>query len=193
MLVTLEGLDGSGKTTVLEELKIQYPDACFTREPTRSWYGEAVRRSINDNTADPIAELFLYVADHADHLSSTIDPALRDDQLVLSDRYIDSRMAYQAATLPDTIAEPLSYIRSIHAPFTRWPDLTVYLDIDPETAVDRTDRANKFEQLSHLRSVQRNYEQLLEEDADRFVRIDATAPPDEVAAQVIETIESHQP
>ena len=65
MLVTLEGLDGSGKTTVWEALHERYPDAEFTREPTNSWYGDAVYRSIEDDDADPLAELFLYTADHA--------------------------------------------------------------------------------------------------------------------------------
>jgi len=75
MLITLEGLDGSGKTTVWEALHdVPYPDATFTREPTDSWYGEAVDRSIAADDADPLAELFLLTADHADHLSGTIGP-----------------------------------------------------------------------------------------------------------------------
>ncbi|MFW6000086.1 MAG: dTMP kinase, partial [Halorubrum sp.] len=76
MLITLEGLDGSGKTTVWEALHDVYPDATFTREPTDSWYGEAVGRSMGDPDADPVAELFLYTADHANHLSETVRPAL---------------------------------------------------------------------------------------------------------------------
>ncbi|MFT4885297.1 MAG: dTMP kinase, partial [Natronomonas sp.] len=69
MLITLEGLDGSGKSTVAEALQDVLPEAetVFTREPTESWYGEAVNRSIDDDEADPLAELFLYTADHADH------------------------------------------------------------------------------------------------------------------------------
>jgi len=98
MLVTLEGLDGSGKTTVWEALRERYPEATFTREPTDdSWYGEAVYRSIEDDDADPLAELFLYTADHADHLSRVIEPALERGDLVVSDRYSDSRFAYQGA------------------------------------------------------------------------------------------------
>ena len=64
MLITLEGIDGSGKTTVAEALQDSLPEAetVFTREPTDSWYGEAVARSIGDDEADPVAELFLYTA-----------------------------------------------------------------------------------------------------------------------------------
>ncbi|MFW6435577.1 MAG: dTMP kinase, partial [Halovenus sp.] len=78
MLVTLEGIDGSGKTSAWEALRETDlgVETTFTREPTDSWYGEAVARSIGDDDADPLAELFLYTADHADHLSSVVRPAL---------------------------------------------------------------------------------------------------------------------
>ncbi|WP_280535754.1 dTMP kinase [Halopenitus sp. POP-27] len=185
MLLTLEGLDGSGKTTVWEALRASYPDAVFTREPTDSWYGDAVYRSIADDDADPLAELFLYTADHANHLSSTIEPALEADELVVSDRYCDSRYAYQAATLADSrLDRPLEYVRDIHRPFTREPDVTVYLDLDPETATERSGSTNKFEQREYLERVSDNYERLIEAEPDRFVRVDATRPPAAVLTRV---------
>ncbi|WP_096389975.1 dTMP kinase [Halopenitus persicus] len=187
MLLTLEGLDGSGKTTVWEALRADRPDAVFTREPTDSWYGDAVYRSIADDDADPLAELFLYTADHANHLSSTIEPALAAGEVVVSDRYCDSRYAYQAATLADSrIDRPLEYVRGIHRPFTREPDVTVYLDLDAETAADRAGSTNKFERREYLARVRANYERLIESDPDRFVRVDATQPP----AAVLERVES---
>jgi dTMP kinase len=185
MLVTLEGLDGSGKTTVWESLQEAYPDAVFTREPTESWYGEAVYRSINADDADPLAELFLYTADHADHLSRVVRPALADGDLVISDRYSDSRYAYQGATLADgEIDDPLEYVRAIHEPFTRRPNLTIYLDIDPETAAERSGGTNKFERAEYLRQVRNNYERLIDADPERFVRIDARQSPEAVATAV---------
>lgn len=190
MLVTLEGLDGSGKTTVWNALGDAYPDAVRTREPTNSWYGEAVYRSIDDNTADPLAELFLYTADHADHLSRVVRPALSNGELVISDRYSDSRYAYQAATLADEIAEPMAYVQSIHEPFTRVPDLTFYLDIDPETAAERSGKTNKFEQADYLRTVRDNYEQLIESEPERFVRVDASQPPETVFTEVRTRLEA---
>ena len=89
MLITLEGIDGGGKTTVLEALERALPAdrTVFTREPTDSWYGEAVNRSISADDADPLAELFLYTADHADHLSRVVRPALDRGKVVVSDRY----------------------------------------------------------------------------------------------------------
>lgn len=190
MLVTLEGLDGSGKTTAWESLADRYPDAVFTREPTTSWYGEAVSRSINTDSADSIAELFLYTADHADHLSRVIRPALAEDSLVISDRYSDSRYAYQGATLAESrIEEPMAYVQSIHEPFTRPPDLTIYLDIDPETAAARSGKTNKFEQTTYLQQVADNYDQLIAAEPDRFVRIDATQSPETVCEQVAAAID----
>jgi len=189
MLVTLEGLDGSGKTTVWEVLEDTYPDAVFTREPTESWYGDAVSRSIADDDADPLAELFTFVADHADHLSRVVRPALADDDLVVSDRYVDSRCAYQGATLEGVIDRPVEYIRGIHQPFTVQPDLTIYLDVDPETAVDRSGATNKFEQFQYLAAVRENYEQLIEWSPDRFVRVDATQLPEDVLDEVEHVLE----
>ncbi len=186
MLVTLEGLDGSGKTTVWEALGNEYPDAVFTTEPTGSWYGDAVRRSIDDDDADPVAELFLYTADHAAHLSRTIRPALDEGRLVISDRYVDSRYAYQGAALAGIVDRPLEYVRGVHLPWTREPDLTLYLDVDPSTGAARSGATNKFEQVEYLAAVHENYERLVESDPGRFVRIDATRSPE----AVIESVEN---
>ena len=188
MLITLEGLDGSGKTTVCEALSQTYSDATFTREPTDSWYGEAVSRSISDDEADPLAELFLYTADHADHLSRTVRSPLEDDELVISDRYSDSRYAYQGAVLEGIIDRPMEYVRGIHSPFTRPPDLTIYLDVDPETGAARSGATNKFEQREYLKQVQKNYERLIEREPERFVRIDATHSPEIVIERVEDAI-----
>lgn len=98
-LITLEGLDGSGKSTVCESLQSTLPEATFTCEPTNSWYGDLVAESTHNNDADSLAELFLFTADHADHLSRVIRPSLASGTTVISDRYADSRYAYQAATL----------------------------------------------------------------------------------------------
>jgi dTMP kinase len=191
MLVTLEGIDGSGKSSAvaaLREHEAVPDDAVFTREPTESWYGEAVQRSIADADADSLAELFLYTADHAAHLADTVRPALAEGRVVVSDRYSDSRYAYQGATLaahPDLdVADPLDYVRRVHAPWTRPPDATVYLDVDPETGAERAGATNKMEQVAFLESVRDNYERLIEDDSDRFVRVDATRPHEVVRDEV---------
>ena len=188
MLVTLEGLDGSGKTTVWEALHDVYPEATFTTEPTSgetgSWYGEAVYRSIDDDDADPLAELFLYTADHADHLSRLIEPAVERGELVISDRYSDSRYAYQGATLAGELQRPMEYVIGIHRAFSIDPDLTIYLDVEPETAAARAGATNKFERVGYLTAVRENYERLIENEPGRFVRVDASRPPEEVLGRV---------
>jgi dTMP kinase len=188
MLITLEGIDGSGKTTIWEALQDSY-EATYTREPTDSWYGEAVARSIADSEADPLAELFLYTADHAAHLSQTVRPALDTGEVVISDRYSDSRYAYQGAALENRVKRPMEYIRGIHQPWTRPPDVTLYLDVDPETGAARSGATNKFEQAGYLAAVRANYEQLIEYEPERFVRIDATQPPEDVLSSVEAAIE----
>jgi len=184
MLVTLEGLDGSGKTTVWEALQDAYPEAVFTAEPTDTWYGEAVRRGIDED--EPLATLFLFTADHAAHLRRTVEPALAEGRLVIADRYSDSRLAYQAADLAAAteLDRPLEYVRGIHAAFSRPPDATIYLDVDPETAVDRSGATDRFERAAHLGAVRSNYRRLIEAEPERFVEIDATRPPEAVIAAV---------
>jgi len=95
---------------------------------------------------------------------------------VISDRYSDSRFAYQAATLAASdvdIDRPLEYIKGIHAAFSRPPDATtIYLDLDAREAAERAGRTNKFEQDGYLAAVRKNYERLIDAEPDRFVRID---------------------
>lgn len=192
MLVTLEGLDGSGKTTVWNRLTEAYDEGyTFTREPTRSWYGDAVRRSIETDGADPLAELFLFTADHADHLQRVIHPALDRGDLVVSDRYSDSRYAYQGAAIEGEVPDPVEFIQSVHRPFTRPPDLTIYFEVEPETAVDRSGATNKLEQLAFLEQVQATYEQLIAAEPDRFVRVNAEQPLDAVT-EAVESIIDRQ-
>lgn len=191
MLVTLEGIDGSGKSVACEALSETFQDALVTREPTHSWYGDAVRRSIDQSDADSLAELFLYTADHAAHLSETIQPALDSGQLVISDRYADSRYAYQGVTLADRLDDPMAFVRSIHEPWTRSPDLTLYLDVPARVGADRSGGTTKFERADYLTKVRENYERLIADDPDRFVRIDGTRPKNEVRTTVLETVEDH--
>ncbi|KPN32234.1 putative thymidylate kinase [Halolamina pelagica] len=189
MLITLEGLDGSGKTTVWEALHDSHPEATYTREPTESWYGDAVNRAIDDD-ADPLATLFLFTADHADHLSRTIRPALENDELVISDRYSDSRYAYQAAALSGSdLTRPMEYIRGIHSAFTREPDKTIYIDVDPETAAARSGSTNQFEDAAFLAQVESNYERLIDAEPERFVRVDGTQSPEAVIDSVEDIVD----
>ncbi|MGB9175477.1 MAG: dTMP kinase, partial [Methanoregula sp.] len=115
MLITLEGIDGSGKSTLhdaLRELLVDL-DPVFTREPGATWVGDAVRRAIAEQI-DPVTEATLFVADHAAHLATVVRPALAEGKLVISDRYSDSRYAYQTVTLQRIIPDPEGWLRAMH-------------------------------------------------------------------------------
>lgn len=192
-LITLEGIDGSGKSTILKRLHHHFrdnPDVVFTREPTNGWIGEAVYRAIESET-DPLAELFLFIADHAHHLSTTIKPALDDNKMVISDRYSNSRYAYQGATLKGTVDRPLEWVMGLHKGWTVVPDLTILLDIDPATAIARVGNRNhqtKFEKIAFLEQVRSNYLDLVEMEPDRFLVVDAGLPIEEVEDIVLSAI-----
>ena len=193
MLVTLEGLDGSGKTSCWEMLRSGdvVPDGTtFTREPTDSWYGDAVERSIADDDADPLAELFLYTADHAAHLTDTVRPTLDAGGVVISDRYSDSRYAYQGATLDGVVPDPMEFVQRGHQPWTRPPDATIYLAVDPETAAERSGATNKFEAADYLADVRENYRRLIDAERERFVEIDATQSQEAVQRAVRDALET---
>ena len=187
MFVTLEGIDGAGKTTVVDALRDEFDDATFTREPTRSWLGEAVERAVSDENSEPLTDLFLFAADHADHLRRVIRPALEEDRLVVCDRYVDSRYAYQGATLSDRFDDALDWVRGVHEPWTVYPDLTLLLDVPVETALERKDAEDKYERADFLRDVAANYRRLADEE-DRFVVVDASRDADAVAETCVEAV-----
>lgn len=189
MLVTVEGIDGSGKSAACDRLETAFPDAVMTREPTRGRYGRVVREAMERRDVDPLAELFLYTADHAAHLAETVEPALAEGRCVISDRFADSRYAYQGASLADRLPEPMQFVRDIHRPWTRAPDLTIYLDVPAHVGVERSGGVTKFEREPYLEDVRTNYERLIDDDPDRFVRLDATQPADEVADAAVDAIE----
>lgn len=188
-LITLEGIDGSGKTSVWRLLRSRV-DAVFTREPTGMWTGDAVRRAIASDV-DPIAELFLFMADHALHLNAIVGPGLDAGRTVISDRYSDSRCAYQGVTLRERIGDPVEWVRELHEGWSIRPDLTILFKVDPHLAVERVgDRGDKtkFERIEFLGEVQSLYQSFAEEEPDRFRVVDAGRPLDQVLEEVVELI-----
>ncbi len=190
-LITLEGIDGTGKSSIAEMLKIKFPEAVFTAEPTQSWIGKAVKRSI-ESEADPLAELFLFVADHAGHIARVIRPALEEGKTVISDRYSDSRYAYQGAALSNHFDDAMEWVQGIHKGWSIVPDLTILFTIDPDIAVSRCGvRGNhtKFEKIEFLKKVQENFLKLAEREPHRFVVIDTGKELEAVRREVELVIE----
>lgn len=191
-LITLEGIDGSGKSTITGRLNSnpEFSNFVFTREPTTGWIGEAVNHAIHSDT-DDLAELLLFTADHAEHISKLILPSLESGRNVISDRYSGSRYAYQAVTLKGRFPEPMKWIQDIHKGWTIDPDMTVLFDIDPQVAVERCGNRGsqtKFEKIGFLEQVRSNYLNLADANPERFVVIDSNRPVNDVEKDVLDAI-----
>ena len=193
MFVSLEGIDGSGKSTqarlLAEELG---PDALLIREPGGTDAAERVRDLLADPGVelDPLAELLLFLAARADLTARVIRPALEAGRDVVSDRFADSSIAYQGAARGLGVGEVISLSDS--ATEGLWPDLTILLRVDPEVGMGRADGDDRFEAegLELQRAVAEAYEELAEIAADRVVVIDAEGTVDEVHERVMEVVES---
>lgn len=194
-LITLEGIDGSGKSTVAENLQknpeIKAFKPVFTREPTRGTLtGNAVEKAIQSDT-DQLAELFLFTADHAEHLAKLIKPALENGKIVISDRYSDSRYAYQGVTLKTRLENPLEWVKELHRGWTIVPNLTFLFDIRPEISIKRCGKRgeqSKFEKLEFLRGVREIFLKLAADDPERFIVIDASRSSEYIEKEVAEKI-----
>jgi dTMP kinase len=192
LLITLEGIDGSGKSTlhhVLQE-SLADLDPVFTREPGATWIGESVRRAIAEHM-DPITEAMLFVADHAAHCAKIIRPALADGKLVISDRYSDSRYAYQSVTLEGVIPDPEKWLRDMHNSWSIRPDRTFLFVLPVQEALFRLkpqDEREHFEKQEVLEQVQNNYLKFAREDPSRFIIVDAMKEKDEIATFVADAI-----
>jgi dTMP kinase len=192
LLITLEGIDGSGKSSLhaaLQELLADL-DPVFTREPGATWVGESVRRAIAEQI-DPITEATLFVADHAAHLAKVVRPALAEGRLVVSDRYSDSRFAYQSVTLQAIIPEPEKWLRAMHNGWTITPDRTFLCVLPVEHALTRLKPQGErehFEKRDVLEKVQNNYLSYARNEPGRFVVVDAMLPQDTVAQFVADAI-----
>ncbi|MDK2890919.1 MAG: dTMP kinase, partial [Methanoculleus sp.] len=142
-----------------------------------------VRRAIAERM-DPITEALLFCADHAAHIDTVIRPALDEGRLVVSDRYADSRFAYQPVVLDGVLPDPLEWLRRIHEGWSIRPDRTFLLVLPVEDAVSRLDPEKKreyFENAGILAQVQENYLDLAATDPARFVVVDALLEKEEVA------------
>jgi dTMP kinase len=185
--VVFEGGEASGKSTQSARLAERL-GAVHTREPGGTEIGAALRDLLLDagtTGLDDRAEALLMVADRAQHVAEVIAPALKAGRHVVSDRYFGSTLAYQGYGRGLPVAE----LRQLTAwaSGNLWPDLVVLLDVPREVAVTRSgrrpDRLEAAGEAFHDR-VQRGYRALAAADATRWVVVDGTAPPGDVAAAV---------
>jgi dTMP kinase len=200
LFLTLEGGDGSGKSTqatLLERwLAERGRTVVRTREPGGTPVGVEIREIVLHHRGDisPRAEALLYAADRAHHVATVVRPAIARGEVVVQDRYLDSSVAYQGAGRVLDASE----VRGLSEWATEglMPDLTVLLDLPWEVARRRLDGARtRYDRLEaeagefHAR-VREAYLELAEAEPARFAVVDATLPVDEIAAQVRRRVEA---
>lgn len=155
--ITVEGIDGSGKTTVVESIAEKY-DCYTTSEPSDFWTGRQVRKALREDTPK-FTDFFLFMADRQMHIEKYIKPRLQSGEMVVSDRFSHSTYAYQSVQLEDHLeaVSPYNWMRGVMEPWNIEPDLTIYIDIDVETALERADEEEKYEKREMLEEVKANY------------------------------------
>lgn len=202
--ITLEGLEGTGKSThgpaLAEHLRGRGLEVLHTREPGGTAIGERIRDVLLDDAHREMAaetEMLLFAASRAQFVREVVRPALDRGVTVLSDRYMDASLAYQG------------YGRGLDVAVVRWvnevatggllPDLTILLDIDPAAGLDRaragkgdgTGRGDRLEQeaLPFYQGVREGFLRLAAEAPQRFAVVDASGEVTQVWRQVVETVE----
>ena len=206
LFITIEGPDGAGKTSVLEEL---YPKLTLsarqriikTREPGGIPIAEKIRQIILDpknREMDPRTEALLYAAARRQHLVEKVFPALKEGSIVLCDRFVDSSLAYQGAGRKIGV-QPIAELNEFAIEGTV-PDFTIYLDVDSDTGLQRikNHRQNQNDRLDaeglefHQR-VRHEYLKLVEEHPDRIHKIDARMSLESVVEHTFEAIVDRYP
>ncbi|MBE2997870.1 dTMP kinase [Nocardiopsis sp. HNM0947] len=199
--VVVEGGEGAGKSTQVRELTVWLRDQGFevvgTRQPGATKLGMRLRGILLDRENShitPRAEAMLYAADKADHVEQEILPALRRGAVVISDRYVDSTLAYQGAGRELEIDD----LREVN----RWatqnlvPDLTVLLDVRPQDGLGRlggpADRIES-ESVDFHERVRREFRTLADADPDRYLVVDASEPREKITRQIQKRVRSLLP
>ena len=193
MFISLEGVDGSGKSTQARLLaQALGPETLLIREPGGTDAAERIRELLADPglDVDPFAELLLFSAARADLVSRVIRPAVEAGRDIVADRFADSSVAYQGAARGLGTSHVLSLVDTVIDGL--WPDLTVLLRVDPEVGLGRSAGDDRFEAegVELQRAVAEGYEEIAAIAGDRVVAIDASGSVEEVHARVMEVVEA---
>ena len=194
--ITIEGPEGSGKTTVakklVERLNNEGYKVVYTREPGGVLIAEKIRDiilDVNNTNLDPRSEALLYAASRRQHLVEKVLPALNEGKVVICDRFVDSSLAYQGYARGIGIDE--IYQINMFAISDNWPDMTILLDIDPEIGLkrimeNRTEEVNRLdlEGINFHNKVHQGYQIIKEKYKDRITLVDGNKSKDEVFNEV---------
>lgn len=204
MFITLEGIEGCGKTTQARRLVGRLREFAIplvlTLEPGGTDVGQGIRRILLDSrnrNLSALAELLLYAADRAQHVEEVIKPSLEQGKWVVCDRFFDATTVYQGYAR----GQDLRLIRTLNkeASFGIWPDITFLLDCPVEIGLERALKRNKTllqkgqdrferERMDFHAAVREGYLSMAEKDHERFVVLDATIPEDELEETIYEHV-----
>ncbi len=191
LFITFEGIDRSGKTTQVR-LLCDALDALGVREPGGTEAGERVRSILKDPAVplSPESETLLFAAARAELVAEVVLPAMAEGRVVVSDRFLDSSLAYQGGARGLGIDD----VEAVNRFATRGlrPDLTFLLDLSPADAALRAGESDRFEDEGEelQEAVLAAYQRLIEADPERWRRIDASRSPEEVHAAVMAEVEA---
>ena len=185
--ICIEGIDGSGKTTqakrLIRNLRAKNYDAVYTTEPSTGKIGALIQGFVlSRKSRVPIAlEALLFAADRVNHVETEVEPLLRQGKIVVCDRYLFSSLAYQGAAGLD-----LHWMDCINK-FALKPDLTLFLDVSPDVAVNRLKRKKSvMETLGNLVKVRDMYLNLVQQR--RMVALDGNKSMGKIAEDVLRTV-----
>ena len=197
-LITVEGIDGSGKSTLVESLhgllKDQGHKVIITKEPGKTQLGQKIRNILQQekNLVCDKAEFLLFAADRAQHIEEVIVPALNNGNIIISDRMADSSLAYQGYGR----GLDIELIKTINA----WcmngvePDLTIYVDIDEKTALERIYKRKELltafekESTAFWKRIKKGFGEILKSRSN-VIWLDGKLPADEVTQQAYNAIQ----
>ena len=187
MLICIEGIDASGKTTqaklLVKNLNERGYEAVYTSEPTKGFFGQILRQKIlyGNERVPAVVEALLFALDRLEHVEKEIKPALEKEKIVVSDRYLYSSIAYQGAAGLDP-----AWIEEIN----RWaikPDLAIYLDVPAEVVIKRLKRKRSvMETLENQRRVRNVYLRLVKEGM--LLLVDGNRPIEEIEREILDIV-----
>jgi len=191
MFITFEGIDGAGKTTLskmtLEHLRDRGFDAVYYREPGGTSLAEEIREKLLRGHIDPLVELFLFEASRASLVRERIIPDLDGGKIVILDRFTDSTLAYQGygRGIERKVVKDLNDIASCGIR----PDITFLIDLDPEIALGRLEKRDRFEEKDFLKKVREGFLDIARQEKDRFRVLDGRKTPEELLGIILRELE----
>lgn len=199
MFIAIEGLDGSGKSTTIKELKLWLEErlkkeVMLTQEPTKHPSGKLIRDMLVAQEESPLLHEKLalaFAADRLNHLETDIWPTLKQNKVVITDRYLFSSIAYQSITVN------YEWVKGLNR-FAMLPDLLIYINVSVETALKRIklyrENAELYETRHYLEQIIKQYRRTLDDFSEHIpiIELDGEISPDEIGAEIEVKLGKHE-